>query len=125
MRSSKDEAIHSLPSKTTETTITSKEKGPQHYGCRCHSNRKAHPEEQQRCFDNNLCFKCQKPRHISSKCQNPFLGKQRQPTTTTAKIEKIPNNENSTTVGRISTMDFQKGEPPRCKGPLKHVKLTM
>ena len=64
------------------------------------------PEECQRCFDNNLCFKCHKPRHRSSQCQNPFLGKQKQPTATTTKIEEIPNEEESATVGRISTMDF-------------------
>ena len=50
------------------------------------------PEEWQRCFDNNLCFKCRKPGHRSSQCQNPFTNKQKQPTTTTAKIEEIPNN---------------------------------
>ena len=64
------------------------------------------PEERQRCFDNNLCFKCHKPGHRSNQCQNPFLGKQKQPTTTTTKIEEIPDNEEAATIGRISTMDF-------------------
>ena len=69
--------------------------------------KKLTPEERQRCFDNNLCFKCCKPGHRSSQCQNPFLGKQRQPTTTTTtKIEEIPDDEESATIGRISTMDF-------------------
>ena len=62
--------------------------------------------ERQRCFDNNLCFKCRKPRHISSKCQNPFMNKQKQPTTTTTKIKEIPDDEDSATFRRISTMDF-------------------
>ena len=64
------------------------------------------PEERQRCFDNNLCFKCHKPGHRSNQCQNPFMGKQKQPAATTAKIEEIPDEEESATIGRISTMDF-------------------
>ena len=64
------------------------------------------PKECQRCFDNNLCFKCRKPRHRSSQCWNPFINKQKQPTTTTTKIEEIPDNEESATIGRISMMDF-------------------
>ena len=68
--------------------------------------KKLTPEERQRCFDNNLCFKCHKPRHRSSQCQNPFLGKWKQPTTTTAKIKEILDNEELATIGRISTMDF-------------------
>ena len=64
------------------------------------------PEERQRCFENNLCFKCRKPGHRSNQCQNPFLGKQKQPTATTAKIEEIPDDKEAATVGRISTMDF-------------------
>ena len=64
------------------------------------------PEERQRCFENNLCFKCRKPGHRSNQCRNPFLGKQKQPATTTAKIEEIPDDEEATTVGRISMMDF-------------------
>ena len=68
--------------------------------------KKLTPEERQRCFENNLCFKCCKPGHRSNQCQNPFLGKQKQPAATTAKIEEIPGNEEAATVGRISTMDF-------------------
>ena len=68
--------------------------------------KKLTPEERQRCFENNLCFKCRKPGHRSNQCKNPFLGKQKQPTTTTAKIEEIPDDEEAATVGRISTMDF-------------------
>lgn len=68
--------------------------------------KKLTPEECWRCFDNNLCFKCCKPGHISSKCQNPFLGKQKQSTATTAKIEEIFNDEDSAIIGRIFTMDF-------------------
>ena len=64
------------------------------------------PEERQRCFENNLCFKCRRPGHRSNQCWNPFLGKQKQPTATTTKIEEIPNDEEAATVGRISTMDF-------------------
>ena len=64
------------------------------------------PEERQRCFENNLCFKCRKPGHRSNQCRNPFLGKQKQPTATTAKIEEIPDDKEAATVGRISTMDF-------------------
>ena len=64
------------------------------------------PEERQRCFENNLCFKCRKPGHRSNQCRNPFLGKQKQPTTTTTKIEEIPDDEEAATVGRISMMDF-------------------
>ena len=64
------------------------------------------PKERQRCFENNLCFKCRKLGHRSNQCQNPFLGKQKQPTATTAKIEEIPDNEETATVGRISMMDF-------------------
>ena len=64
------------------------------------------PKEKQRCFENNLCFKCRKPGHWSNQCRNPFLGKQKQPTTTTAKIEEIPDDKEAATVGRISTMDF-------------------
>ena len=64
------------------------------------------PKERQRCFKNNLCFKCCKPGHRSNQCKNPFLGKQKQPTATTAKIEEIPDDEEAATVGRISTMDF-------------------
>ena len=64
------------------------------------------PEERQRCFDNNLCFKCCKPGHRSNQCCNPFLGKQKQPAATTAKIEEIPDDEEATTIGRISMMDF-------------------
>ena len=64
------------------------------------------PEERQRCFENNLCFKCHKPGHRSNQCRNPFLGKQKQPTATTAKIEEIPDDEEAATIGRISTMDF-------------------
>ena len=64
------------------------------------------PEEQQRCFDSNLCFKCHRPGHISSKCQNPFINKQIQPAATTTKIKEIPDDEDSATVRRISTMDF-------------------
>ena len=63
-------------------------------------------EERQRCFDNNLCFKCRKPGHRSSQCRNPFLGKWKQLTTTTAKIKEILDDEESATIGRISTMDF-------------------
>ena len=62
------------------------------------------PEERQRCFENNLCFKCRKPGHRSNQCRNPFLGKQK--TATTAKIEEIPNDEEAATIGRISMMDF-------------------
>ena len=64
------------------------------------------PKERQRCFNNNLCFKCHKPGHRSNQCQNPFLGKQKQSTTTTTKIEEIPDDKESATVGKISTMDF-------------------
>ena len=64
------------------------------------------PEERQRCFENNLCFKCRRPGHRSNQCWNPFLGKQKQPTATTTKIEEIPDDEEAATVGRISTMDF-------------------
>ena len=64
------------------------------------------PEERQRCFKNNLCFKCRKPGHRSNQCRNPFLGKQKQPTATTAKIEEIPDDKEAATIGRISTMDF-------------------
>ena len=64
------------------------------------------PKERQRCFNNNLCFKCHKPRHRSNQCQNPFLGKQKQSTATTTKIEEIPDDKESATVGKISTMDF-------------------
>ena len=64
------------------------------------------PKERQRCFENNLCFKCHKPGHRSNQCRNPFLGKQKQTTTTTAKIKEIPDDKEATTVGRISTMDF-------------------
>ena len=64
------------------------------------------PEGCQKCFNNNLCFKCRKPGHVASKCQNPFVNKQKQHTATTTKIKEIPNNEESATIGRISTMDF-------------------
>ena len=64
------------------------------------------PEEWQRCFDNNLCFKCCRPGYVATKCQNSYLNKLKQPTATTAKIKEIPNVNDSATVGRISTMDF-------------------
>ena len=43
---------------------------------------------------------------FTDECWNTFLGKQKQPTTTTANIEEIPDNEESATIGRISMMDF-------------------
>lgn len=65
------------------------------------------PEEQQRCIDNNLCFKCRRPGHSAAKCRNPFVNKKKQPATPAiTKIEEIPDNDDSITVGRISTMDF-------------------
>ena len=68
------------------------------------------PEDRQRCFNNNLCFKCCRPGHIASRCRNPFTNKQKQTTTTTTKIKEIPNNifenKDSATIGKISTMDF-------------------
>ena len=64
------------------------------------------PEERQRCFENNLCFKCHKPGHRSNQCRNLFLGKQKQPTATTTKIKEIPDNKEAATIGRISMMDF-------------------
>ena len=64
------------------------------------------PEERQRCIDNNLWFKCWKPRHSAIKCRNPFTNRQRLSTATTTKIEEIPDDNDSATVGRISTMDF-------------------
>ena len=68
--------------------------------------KKLTPKERQRCFENKLCFKCRKLGHRSNQCRNPFLGKQKQPTTTTTKIEEIPDDEEAATIGRISTMDF-------------------
>ena len=68
--------------------------------------KKLTPEERQRCFENNFCFKCHKPRHRSNQCRNLFLGKQKQLTATTTKIKEIPDNKEAATVGRISMMDF-------------------
>ena len=64
------------------------------------------PEERQKWIENNLCFKCRKPGHSTAKCRNPFVNKMRQPTTSAiAKIKEIPNDD-FTTFGRITTLDF-------------------
>ena len=68
-------------------------------------------QERDRCFKDNLCFKCKKPGHMSRFCKNPFLKKEgKKPKTkkpeVSAKIEEIPDSDDDAMVGAAMTQDF-------------------
>ena len=63
-------------------------------------------QEKDRCFKNNLCYKCKKPGHISKFCKNPFLKKEGKKPEVSAKIEEIPDSDDDTMVGAVTTQDF-------------------
>ena len=95
-----------IPFQDNRNNHTQKKRDPNAMDVDAIQIEKLTPKERQRCFENNLCFKCCKPGHRSNQCRNPFLGKQKQPTATTTKIEEIPDDEEATTIGRISMMNF-------------------
>ena len=68
-------------------------------------------QEREKCFRNNLCYKCKKPGHVAKLCRNPFLKKEgKKPKTkkpeVSAKIEEIPDSDDDATVGAAMTQDF-------------------
>ena len=69
-------------------------------------------QERNRCFKNNLCYKCKKPGHVSKFCKNPFLKKEGKKPKVSAKIEEIPDSNNNATVGAVMTQDFKEGFHP-------------
>ena len=63
------------------------------------------PEKKKR-YENQLCFKCEKPGHFSKGCRNPFLKKEGKKLEVSAKIEEIPDSDEEPTVGAVTTQDF-------------------
>ena len=68
-------------------------------------------QERERCFKNNLYYKCKKPGHMSRYCKNPFLKKEgKKPKNkkpeVSAKIKEIPDSNNDAMVGAVSKQDF-------------------
>ena len=68
-------------------------------------------QERDKCFKDNLCFKCKKPGHMSRFCKNPFLKREgKKPKNkkmeVSTKIEEIPDSNDDATVGAAMTQDF-------------------